>query len=80
MDVATLTTFLGWCTVLNFGMLILASLIVMMGRKRVATMHSAMMGVDEAELPVQYFSWLGNYKMMIYVFNLMPWVALKLMA
>ena len=38
-----------------------------------------MSGVDPTELPALYFKYLGNFKIGILLFNLAPYVALKLM-
>ena len=75
----TLTTFLGWCTVINIGVLLVASIFVTLMRGPVAKMHSKMYGLDDAELSRQYFQYLAQYKIAIYILNLVPYVALKIM-
>ena len=80
MDMATLTTFLGWCTVINFGFLVFAGLGIIGMRGWIAGIHGKMFGLDEATLSLQYFQYLGRFKSVIVIFNAVPWIALKIMA
>ena len=79
MSVAELTTFLGWCTVINFALLAIIALWLMAMRGRIKGMHFAMYGVPEEQLDAIYFNYLANYKLLIFVFNLVPWCALTIM-
>ncbi len=79
MDIETLTTFLGWCTVLNLGFLTFGSILMMTMSDSMARLHRKMFGVSEADLPRIYFQWLAQYKIATYVLNLAPYVALKIM-
>jgi len=80
MELDTLTTFLGWCSVINIGALILTSFSLMLMRGPISTIHSAMFGVSEANLPSTYFQYLANYKIAILILNVVPYFALKIMA
>ena len=76
----TLTTFLGWCSVINIGVLVLSTLTLIIMRKPVTGIHSKLFGLNPAELPATYFQYLGNYKIAIFIFNLVPYIALKVMS
>ena len=80
MNAEWLTTLLGWCTVINFVGLAIATLALMMMRDFVTRLHSKMMGVAEADMPVLYMQYLSNYKVLVIVFNLVPYIALRIMA
>lgn len=75
----TLATFLGWCSVINIGVLVLSTIILIIMREPVASIHSRLFGINQAELPAAYFQYLGNYKIAIFIFNLAPYIALKVM-
>ena len=75
----TLTMFLGWCTVINIGVLVVASIFVTLMRGPVARMHNKMFGLDDADLSRQYFQYLAQYKIAIFILNLVPYIALKIM-
>ena len=76
----TLTTFLGWCSVINIGVLVLSTIILIIMREPVSSIHSRLFGLNQAELPATYFQYLGNYKVAIFIFNLVPYIALKIMS
>jgi len=75
----TLAAFLGWCTLINMGMLVFASLAMVSMRETMTKMHSSMFGLDDADLARAYFQYLAQYKILIFVFNLMPYLALRIM-
>jgi len=79
MDVQTLQTFLGWCTVINMTMLIIGSLFIGPMRGMIVGIHGKMFGLAEGDLLRAYFQYLAHYKIAVVVFNLVPYVALVLM-
>jgi len=74
-----LVTFLGWCTLINVGIYLFSAFFIFIFKNFTTNIHSNMSGVDPAELPTLYFKYLGNFKIGILLFNLAPYVALKLM-
>jgi len=78
-DISALTTFMGWCTLINTGLLAYSTLMLTLFREPVKRMHMALFGLDSVNLDASYFTFLGNYKLAILVFNLVPYIALKLM-
>ncbi|WP_372716876.1 DUF6868 family protein [Immundisolibacter sp.] len=79
-SIETLTTFLGWSTVINFGVLAVAAILLILMRGPISKLHARMFSLDEAELSRAYFQYLAQYKIAIFVFNLAPYIALKIMA
>jgi len=79
-SIATLTTFLGWCTVLNIGLLAFVAILILAMPDSMARTHSKMFRVNEADLPRIYFQWMAQYEIATLVLNLAPYVALKIMA
>ncbi len=75
----TLAAFLGWCTLINMGMLFLASISLAALRGPVAKIHGSMFKLDERDLSRAYFQYLAQYKILIFVFNLIPYLALRIM-
>jgi len=76
----TLTTFLGWCTVINIGLLLLAGFGWMVVKDHVSVLGTEMFGVTDAELKATFLRVLLQYRAGIFLFNLVPWVVLKIMA
>ncbi|ANJ66574.1 hypothetical protein A9404_03530 [Halothiobacillus diazotrophicus] len=79
MSMTELTTFLGWCTLINTVLLFVAFLMLSLARKRIMTIHARIFQVPEEALPGIYLGFLGKYKLLIVVFNLVPYLALRLM-
>lgn len=79
MTVLDLTTLFGWLTVLHIGFLGITTLLIMAFREQFAALHARLLGLDATEVKKGYFSYLANYKLLIFITALMPYVALKLM-
>ncbi len=71
--------FLGWCSVINIGLLLFSTIMLIVMRGWIVNIHAKMTGVSEAELPRLYFEYLGNYKILIIMFNIVPYMALRIM-
>jgi hypothetical protein len=76
MTIDTLTNFFMWCTILNAGMFLL-SLVLILALKNVAfKMHSKLFGITRAAYDATIYGFLGFWKVVIIVFNVVPWIAL----
>ena len=80
ISIEVLTTFFGWCSVINIGVLVFTTLVLMLMKDAISSIHAKLFGVNQENLPLIYFGYLGYYKVAILVFNLVPYLALKLMA
>ncbi len=49
-------------------------------RGGIIKLHARMTGMNEEELPVLYFQILGNYKMLIILLNIVPYIVLRIMS
>ncbi|MCZ6915676.1 MAG: hypothetical protein O7I93_02765 [Gemmatimonadetes bacterium] len=76
----TLTAFLGWCTAINIGLLTVAAIALGFMRVPISQIHAKMSGLAEADLSRAYFQYLAQYKIAMIVLNLVPYIALKIMA
>ena len=79
-NLQTLTTFLGWCSVINVIVLLVASLMLMLMRNFVAGIHGRMFGVSTEDISLAYVHYLANYKIAIIMLNIVPYVALRIMS
>ncbi len=77
MDLATCTTFLGWCTAINMGLLGLSTIVLMAFRKPILRFHGRVSGLESQDLLREYFRYLANYKIAVIVFNLVPYLVLR---
>jgi hypothetical protein len=76
----TVTEFLAWCTVINFGILLLATFFLTVLRSWVVQTHARIFGLNEEDLLRAYVQYLAHYKIAIIMLNFVPWVALKIIA
>ncbi len=76
MDIQTLTTFFMWCTIINAGILILWSLFFLCAPDFVYRTQSRWFPISRETFDVVIYSFLGLFKVLVIVFNLVPYVAL----
>jgi hypothetical protein len=79
MDIQTLTRFFMWCTILNGSLLMLSFLIFVFARGWVCRMHTRWFPMPEATFNVVVYSSLGLFKVLVLVFNVIPYVALTIL-
>ena len=80
MTIAALTELLGWVSVINIVVLLLSTLGVIAIRGTITVIHAKLFGLDEKDLGRAYFQYLAQYKIAIIVLNIVPYIALKIMA
>lgn len=73
-----ITAFLGWSTVINLGILIFAAILLVFMRSGISKLHGKMFMLSEEDLSRAYFQYLAQYKIAIFIFNLVPYFALKI--
>ncbi len=79
MTLVTMTTFFGWMTVLNLGLLMITAIALLVGREKLAALHGNMLGMKPADVKKAYFHYLANFKIVVLVFCITPYIALNLM-
>ena len=80
IELQTLTTFLGWCAVMNIGLLLFTAVWLIVFRDFTKNIQSVIMDVDEDILDAIYIQFMGNMKIAVIVFNIVPYLALRIMA
>lgn len=80
LGVVQLTEFFGWCSLINIGILAFTTLAIVLFNSFIISVHSKMLNIDSSDLPKLYFKYLANYKIGILIFNLVPYIVLKVMA
>ena len=79
MNIETIREFLGWCTIINYGLMILAFLRVYALRNTLAQFRQELFGLDEESVRRLQGQFFVNYQLVIIVFNLTPYIALSIM-
>lgn len=74
-----LTNFFAWCSIINLCLLAFAGLFIVLYRDSIINIHSKMLGLNPNDLPKLYFQYFANYKIGVFLFNIVPYIALKFM-
>ena len=78
MDAATLHSFFGWCTVINYGVLLFWWIAYVASGGAVVRLHAGMFKLEEEKVRALHFQLMGAYKILIFIFCLAPWIAMHL--
>ena len=78
MTLEQLSAFFGWMTVLNVVWLGLAWLFLWAEWPWMTLMLRRILPLPPERIEAEYLHWLALYELFIYVFNLMPWLALQI--
>jgi len=78
MGIEVLTRFFMWCTILNVGLLVFSFLMVVFAGDLMYRTHSKWFPMPRETFNVVLYSFIGAYKIVVYVFNIVPWVALAI--
>ena len=76
MNIQVLIRFFMWCTILNTGLLALSSLILAFARDAVYRKHSKWFHIKREAFDNTLYSLTQLYKILILVFNMVPWAVL----
>jgi len=76
MSMEQIIEFFKWMTIINIGLLLFSTLAVMALKTLMLSMHSKMFGVTETQISVAVYAYLGLFKVLIIVFNIVPYLAL----
>ena len=79
MDLATLQTFLGWCTVIHIGLLLVSFILIAAAKNWVYAIHSKIFSISRESFDTLVYAFFGIYKLLLFVFFLVPWIVLRLL-
>lgn len=80
MDIQTLTTFFMWCTIINGTLLILWTAFCVFAPDLVYRTQSKWFPIPRETFNVVIYSFLGLVKVVFFFFNVVPYVALLIIA
>jgi len=76
MDIQTLTTFFMWCSIINGGFLVLWAAFIALAPDLVYRTQSMWFPIPRETFNVAIYSFIGLYKILFLVFNIVPYAAL----
>jgi hypothetical protein len=76
MEIEKLQGFFFWCMLVNFGIYTITAIAVLVLRDIICKIHRKMFRLDEETVNKSIHKYLATYKLLVTVFNFVPWVAL----
>jgi len=80
MDIQALTAFFMWCSIINGSLLTLWVCLFMFAPALIYRSQKKWFPLSKENFNLIFYSFLGLFKMLFLVFNLVPYLALLLMA
>ena len=78
-SIETLATFFGWCTAINFGIILLVLLLFGVFHEGLAGLQAKMFGISKEEAKATFFRVFHQYRLLFAVLNVVPYITLKIM-
>ncbi len=78
MDVRTLTAFFKWCTIINIAVFAISTILILAVPDFIYGAHGQLFHLPREAFDVALYWLLGFYKIVILAFNLVPYVALRI--
>jgi len=76
MDIQLMTKFFLGCTIVNVSLLILSFFLWMFAADFIYKLHGRWFPMPRETFNVVFYCFIGIYKILVYVFNIVPWVVL----
>lgn len=78
MTVEQLQALAGWCTVINFAFLLCWGAILILARDRVYRIHRRWFNLSDDQFDAFHYRAIALYKLLLLMFNLVPYLALRI--
>ncbi len=69
-----------WMTIINIGIMILSSIVVIFIKDYIGKMHGKMFGIKPENISIAVYGYLGISKALIIIFNIVPYIALSIIS
>ncbi|MCK5386713.1 MAG: hypothetical protein KAJ39_05985 [Gammaproteobacteria bacterium] len=76
MNIELLQVFFFWCMLVNIGIYAFTAVAVLLLRDVICKIHKKMFDMDEQTFLASVQHYLATYKLLITVFNFVPWIAI----
>jgi len=80
MDIQTLTAFFMWCTIIDLGLFAWAAIWFLLAPDLTYRIQTKFFAIPRDTFTVIIYTFLGVFKIFILVFNVVPYVALLIVA
>ncbi len=77
MTVEFVRSFFGWCALINYAVLIIWWLMFSFGRDWMRSVHGKWFEISNERFNEIHYQLMGWFKLLIFVFNLVPYLVLR---
>ncbi len=78
MTVAMIRELLGWCCVINIGLLLWWFLIILFAHNWIYRIHGKWFKMSKETFDAIHYAGIAFFKIAIFVFNIVPYIALRI--
>ncbi len=78
MSIEILRNFLLWCAIINYGLLIVGVLVITLAHNSVYRLNSKLFRLSVEQFDAINYAWIVFFKIGILLFNLVPYIALRI--
>jgi len=78
MTTELLTAFFMWCTIINFALLMISFVLMTLAKEWIYKIHSRWFNLSKENFDTVLYCFLGAYKLLVWVFCIIPWIALSI--
>ncbi len=78
MSIEIFTSFLAWCTLINLVILLLWWFVLNVGDNWMRRMHANWFDLSDERVAATHYNILAHFKLLWVIFNLTPYLALRL--
>ncbi len=78
MSIEILRNFLLWCAIINYGLLIVEVLLITLAHDSVYRLNSKLFRLSVEQFDAINYAWIVFFKIGILLFNLVPYIALRI--
>jgi len=75
-----LTCLFMWMTIINVAALTLSFFLIMPLKKVMCRVHAKLFGIPEQSVATAAYAYMGIYKILVIVFNIVPYIALEIVS
>ena len=80
MAIEELRSVLGWCTLINYALLLFWFAMFVMARDWIHRLHGRWFSVPGDRFDAIHYALMGAFKLGIFLFNLVPYISIRIVA
>ncbi|MDA7818478.1 hypothetical protein N9A28_09840 [Sulfurimonas sp.] len=79
MNIVMLEEFLLWCFIINYSILLLWFVMIVYAKEFIYNIHTKWFDISKEKFNSINYSWMGFYKLSVFLFNMVPYIALQML-